>query len=92
MVNELSMKYGALNTFELEIRGRNAATQMMAKKVMGKLIKEKLEKKGVIANVKCERREVEVDVEQERGRVPAINNKNKADSPLAEEDEVVNKC
>ena len=80
IVNELSMKRDTLNTFELVVRGRSAATQIKAKKVMGKKIKEKLEKKGVVANVKCERREVEIfeedDKDEEEPMVP--------DSPLIE--------
>lgn len=63
ITNTMNMKDDVLNSFEIEIRGISAGTQMAGKLVMGKLIKDKLKEKGVKANVNCQRREVEVQVE-----------------------------
>merc|ERR1712228_219880 len=84
MKNEMNIKEGTLNTFELVVRGRSAATQIMAKKVLEKKIKEKLEKKGVSANVKCERREIEITIDNEQKNTNN-NNVSKIGSPLVED-------
>lgn len=77
IVNSMVMKPNTLNTFEIEIRGRSAATQIAGKLVMGKLIKDKLKEKGVKAKVNCERREVQVEIE--------LETTNETDKPLVED-------
>mmetsp|Transcript_24946 Transcript_24946/g.21823 ORF Transcript_24946/g.21823 Transcript_24946/m.21823 type:complete len:193 (-) Transcript_24946:90-668(-) len=72
ITNTMTMKPQTLNSFEIEIRGISAGTQMAGKLVMGKLIKDKLKGKGVKANVNCERREVQVQIETETTNLPLI--------------------
>ena len=50
------------NSFSIEVRGRSMVTQMMGSLVIDKLIKNKLNAKGVKANVSCDRKEVQVEV------------------------------
>ena len=75
ITNTMTMKVETLNTFEIEIRGISAGTQMAGKLVMGKLIKDKLKGKGVKANVNCERREVQVEIETGSTNLPLIQDK-----------------